>query len=79
MNQHNHGPIFGCQHTEVNYCPICHLVYCVTCGKEWFEHSSYTLTYGLQNNPYIAGSNQISVPQFNETAHNTKNSTHAHE
>ena len=39
--EHNH---YTCVH-ELRHCPICDIVYCTKCGKEWH---TYTITYGVQ-------------------------------
>ena len=38
---HNHC----CKHLNLRYCPVCKVIYCVNCKKEWVEKTIYTFTY----------------------------------
>ena len=44
MHEHNE-----CKHEELKYCPICDVVWCVKCHKEWKQ---YVYTYYPYMQPY---------------------------
>ena len=45
MHDHNH-----CQHTNLKFCSVCNVVYCVDCKKEWKEnYSNWTWSQPLMS------------------------------
>jgi hypothetical protein len=46
---HNHS---GCKHNCLNYCPICDIVYCSSCGKEWVAKLSWFFPYEVADVTY---------------------------
>ena len=44
--EHLHSVLEMCNHHELKHCPVCDVVLCERCGREWgFVASTYTITF----------------------------------
>jgi hypothetical protein len=34
-----------CEHSDLRYCKVCKVVYCLKCGREWVEKNPYSYTW----------------------------------
>ena len=41
----SHQHHYACAHSSLRYCPTCKVTYCVECGQEWRDASTYTPTW----------------------------------
>lgn len=48
MSGHHHHRC-DCAHQSVKYCKACLVAYCLDCGKEWRDSSTWTPTWTYSN------------------------------